>query len=439
MGGELGGAGDGGEGGRAPVALAFDDGFVKKASAVTGRALLVLIERPLDFRVAFGFPRRDLRWLTFDGNVIASVGTSDERALLDFAEHPSGSVSVLFASATGYTLARYDRDGSAVAETTIHDPEIDRDPPALVPGGPTGPIEPNTFDTGEVVAVGEEVAAAMRSGRHSVVAYRFELTRVGFSQKHRTLVVPAHMIYPVALTGGSYDTFGQLESQYAVHLAVDAEGTTYVAVQHPLVGGDMHLRVHEQVFGERLEGDPDAADLYVTRIGGDGRRLGTSVVGTALIDELYGMSAGDDSAFVTGRTEHWNESGTGFDAIVTRVAGSSGATELVEIDVQASDIAFDAITLPGGDPFVAGASGYTQNPRGASVSEDSAAFLARGAARFALTRGPRHNEARTLLSLGAGTLLVGGMRNGPGTHSGDADPSLVRAEGFLVEVGLTGD
>jgi hypothetical protein len=36
-------------------------------------------------------------------------------------------------------------------------------------------------------------------------------------------------------------------------------------------------------------------------------------------------------------------------------------------------------------------------------------------------------------------LLVGGMRNGPGTHSGDADPSLVRAEGFLVEVGLTGD
>jgi hypothetical protein len=436
-GGTAGSAGDGGEsgeGGRAPVALAFDDGFVKKVSAATGRTLLVLLERPLDFRVEFGFPRRELRWLTFDGELLARVGSSDERALVDFAEHPSGNVSLLFASVQGYTLVRHDADGSFVAETSIEDPEVDRDPPALVPGAPTGPIGPHTVDTGKVVAVGDELAAATRTGRHSVVAYRFQASNEGFSQTRRTLVVPAHAISPVGLTGGSYDTFGQLESQYTVYLAVDARGTTYVAVQHPLAGGNVHLRAHEQVFGERLVGDPDAADLYVTRIDRDGRRVGTSVVGTPLIDELYGMSAGDDSAFVIGRTEHWNESGTGFDAIVASVHGDSGATEVIELDVVRSDVAFDAAALAGGAPFVAGASDYVQNPHGASVSEESGGFVARGAERFALARGPRHNEARTLYALAENTLLVGGMRNGPGTHSGDADASLVRAEGFLVEL-----
>jgi hypothetical protein len=163
------------------------------------------------------------------------------------------------------------------------------------------------------------------------------------------------------------------------------------------------------------------------------------VVGTPLIDELYGMRADGDSAFVVGRTEHWNDSGTGFDAIVASVGGDSGATAVVEVDVVRSDIAFDAIASGAGEPLVAGASDYSQNPHGASVSEDSAGFLARGAERFALARGARHNEARTLFSLGADRLLVGGMRNGPGTHSGDADSSLVHAEGFLVEIELSGE
>jgi hypothetical protein len=43
-----------------------------------------------------------------------------------------------------------------------------------------------------------------------------------------------------------------------------------------------------------------------------------------------------------------------------------------------------------------------------------------------------------VVELGAGRVLVGGMLDGPGTHSGDSDPTLVRARGFLTEVSLGG-
>ncbi|AKU96104.1 hypothetical protein AKJ09_02768 [Labilithrix luteola] len=50
-----------------------------------------------------------------------------------------------------------------------------------------------------------------------------------------------------------------------------------------------------------------------------------------------------------------------------------------------------------------------------------------------LPDGPRHSEARGVVNLPDGRFLVTGMLDGPGTHSADGDPSLLRANGFLVE------
>ncbi|HEY0465431.1 MAG TPA: hypothetical protein VGC79_14550, partial [Polyangiaceae bacterium] len=241
--------------------------------------------------------------------------------------------------------------------------------------------------------------------------------------------------------GGSYDTFDAVQAQAMVHLAVDRAGTIYVAVQHPRINEAALPKAHAKVFGEVLVGDADAQDLYVTRIAPGGKRLGTTVVGSPEDDQLFGLRGGQDSALVIGRKEYWNEHGTGFDALVARLDGKTGALELRELNVKHSDLGFDAAPLADGSWLVTGASAWQQNPNGASVSEDSQAFLSHISedgelSAIALPNGRRHNEGRTLLPLGTGRWLVGGMTDGPGTHSGDADPSRVRASGFLRELRL---
>jgi len=87
---------------------------------------------------------------------------------------------------------------------------------------------------------------------------------------------------------------------------------------------------------------------------------------------------------------------------------------------------------------VAGFSGYTQNPAGASISEGANALLAQLDAegrllqRLALPAAPRHNQLRSL-SPWQGTWLLGGLADGPGTHSADTDPSLLRHDGYVRE------
>ena len=295
-------------------------------------------------------------------------------------------------------------------------------------------METLTRDAGRLEATGEGVMVAARNGRHSVIAYGYDdrLERVW-----RTLVVPGYPLYGIGLTGGTYDTFGQLACHTSVHVAVDDSGRGYVAVQHPHNGEQTLLKAHEQVFGETLEGDPDGLDLYVTRLNSaDGQRLGTSVVGTPEQDELYGLRAAHGSVLVSGRKEYPNETGTGFDALVARVDGSTGSVEVRELDVDRSDLAFDAALLEDDVWLVAGVSGYDQNPHGASISEASVAFVqlvpkTGAATALATPNGKRHNEARTLTQRLDGTWLVGGMHDGPGTHSADGDPSQLTAWGFV--------
>ena len=54
----------------------------------------------------------------------------------------------------------------------------------------------------------------------------------------------------------------------------------------------------------------------------------------------------------------------------------------------------------------------------------------------AFTNGKRHNEARTLTQRLDGTWLVGGMHDGPGTHSADGDSSQLTAQGLLGALGV---
>ncbi len=424
----------------APLRLELEGVFVRDAHELPAGGLVALLERPLSLRAMSIDPDRELAWLARDGSIRARVRAPAGHAVLDAAVHASGETTVLLASAYGFTLARHDADGVAFASTPVVDDAIATDPPALRPGEPSSPIEQVTHDVGRIAADGEGVVLATRTGRHSVIAYRagFEPNEKRFVVRSRTLVVPAHAIYPVGLTGGTYDVFGQLEAHYAVHVARAESGLAYLAVEHARLETGAMLRAHRQVFGEELVTDPDGLDVFVTRIEADGTRLGTSVVSTPDDDQLYGLRAIGDDAFALGRTEHWNEAGTGFDALVGRV-DPGGSVTVRTVAVDRGDVAFDVARAPDGGIVVVGASGYAQNPHGASITEESQAFArwlrADGAEiELPLPRAPRHNEARVVLRLGDGGLVVGGMQDGPGTHSADGDASALRARGFATEM-----
>ncbi len=102
------------------------------------------------------------------------------------------------------------------------------------------------------------------------------------------------------------------------------------------------------------------------------------------------------------------------------------------------DVLFDVAVLPGGRYLALGRTGYLQNPSGASISEAAQPLLAllnsdgSLAQNLGYTGGARHNQLTTIASRN-GRWLLGGMINGPGTHSGDADRKLIVADGFLRE------
>ncbi|MDX2024342.1 MAG: hypothetical protein SF187_29135 [Deltaproteobacteria bacterium] len=412
------------------------DGLYPLKALVQGRIFAVVLDRPLNLRTELGYPSRSIRWLKTDGAVIRSRGSSGMRYLLDAALHPSGEFTLLFATKDGSSLERTNETGEVLGVWDVQDPLIDTDLPQVPP--PAGPITKATYDTGRIAAQGEVVVLATRTGRNSVIAYR-----VGygggdaFSLLSRALVVPPLSIPPLGLTGGSYDTFGLVNAQYAVHLAVGPDGLIYVGVRYPDIATAQILKVHKAVFGETLMGDPDAWDSYVTRLSPAGGRLGTSVITTMGADELQSLRAVDGGAYVVGRTEHWNAQGTGFDVLVAKIDGGTGAVKTRELDVNAGDIAFDLLPLDENTVVVVGASGYAQNPNGLSITESSQGFARKWpevgeTTSLALPQGLRHNEARFVLGYGDAQLLIGGMLNGPGTHSADGDASLLRADGFLV-------
>lgn len=420
-----------------PEDLAVEGQFVREAWPLPRGRIELLVETPLSFRAEAIGPHRTLVSVGNDGAQKTLLDSTLDRSLLDVARHPSGERSAIFATDERFVLVRIGASGEVLGETEIDDPDYLTDPPIRPNMPDLPPREVLTRDAGRIEAHGEDVIAATRTGRHSVIAYRFRFADGAFTQAHRTLVVPAHGVIPVGLTGGSYDTFAQMEHEHSVYLAVDEEGLTYVGTVFRLGSTRGVRNAHEQVFGETLVGDPDGTDSYVTRLAADGTRLGTSVISTELPDEMYGLRAAKGAAFVLGRNETWNAEGTGHDAFVARVDAESGAVSVHTFDVRLGDIAFDAIPLPDGRLVVLGASGYTQNPHGASISDDATAFARVLAADGTFTDltipdTARQDIAYFGVALPDGRVLVAGMHDGPGTHTADGDLSLVYADGFLM-------
>lgn len=360
--------------------------------------------------------------------------------LLDFAQHPSGDISLVLSTATTLKLFRLDAKGVVRFEMPLTDDAAALDP--LLGGN--GPHNDNSLqpvlmhDAARLAPMGEDLGIVIRTGRNAVVAYRYRLGTGIYTLSWRTLVEPGTYLFGIFLINGSFDTMNQLDNHVRVFMDVNAEGNMAIAVVGDQGINSGAFSAHAEYFHEPVSA---IAGGLVTRLAPNGLRLGTTVVDTQQISEIHGLRATGSEFTLVGRvlTER-RADGTGWDAWLAMVNSSDGTLRQYRVlDIDRGDVLFDVALLSGGRLLVGGTTGYIQNPSGASISEDAQPLLAildsdgRLISRLSYPQGPRHNQLLSLNTNQVG-LFAAGMENGPGTHSNDSAPDQIAADGYIRQL-----
>jgi len=411
---------------------------------IGGNVVALLEERPTS--IFEDGPDRTLTLSQPDGRATQTYLPPAGWSLVDFAIHPSGEVSLVLTTAKAVRLVRLDRSGAVRTDQPFADPMAANDPffEYDVSVRDDGALQPVLMhDAARVAPLGDSLALVLRTGRNAVVAYRLDPDETAaYVLGWRTLVEPGSSIDGVFLSSGSFDTFGQLANHVGLRVDTDASGIIAVGLtESPF--RNFVFQAHAAYFGEPIAAQ---AGALVTRISGtDGRRLGSTVIDTGQSSELHGLRATARGFVLEGRVRTAVlPDGSGWDAWITAIASDGRVDAYRVVDVDRGDIFFDAVRLDDGRFVALGTTGYVQNPSGTSISEDTQPLLVLLGTdgtllqRISLADGPRQDQVRTIVSLDA-RWLIGGMRNGPGTHSGDGQPQLIAADGYLVETsGLPG-
>lgn len=402
----------------------------------SGRAGLVALDEQLLPLWEPG-PRRTLVLTPADGSAVRRVEAPADWSLVDVALHPSGDMTAVLTQGGRVRLWRLDAGGALRRNQAFADMLAPLDP-HFDEGGAydADALQPVlTQDAARVLPLGESVLLVLRTGLNAVVAYRLDDSADGYVRAWRTLVEPGSSIGGRFLTGGSHDVFDQLVNHAQFRADIGSDGTLAVGVVQGVYCSV--FEAHAWHFGEAVAATYGS---LVTRIAPDGRRLGCTAVATAQLSELHGLRAVPGGFMVVGRERSTRPpDGSGWNAFAARVGNDGGGGTVQLIDVDRGDVLFDIAALPQGGFVAVGSTGWVQNPGGASISEEASPLLVtlgpdgRLQQRLAMAAGPRHNQLRAVLRQGD-RWLVAGLRNGPGTHSGDADASLIRADGFVIRV-----
>jgi hypothetical protein len=400
---------------------------------------VVLLEERLTSIFVDG-PERMLAILQSDGHTVQPYLPPPGWSVVDFAVHPSGDISVILTTAREVRIVRLDPKGSIRSNQPFLDPAAPTDPFFNYAGGlkDDDALQPALMhDAARLAPLGESVAVVLRTGRNAIVAYRLDPDASGAYQcSWRTLVEPGSSIFAVGITSGSFDVFGQLQNHLRIFVDVDADAPATLAVgvvNAPMA--NFTFRAHAEYFSEPIAA---STGVLLTRVAtDDGRRLGSTVIDTHDVGELHGVRATPGGFVLVGRVlSEVRSDGSGWNAFTASVGRDGTAGPYSVVDVDRGDVSFDVAALPSGRYLALGTKGYVQNPSGASISEAAQPLLVvlnsdgSLAQNLGYTGGARHNQLTTIVPLN-GRWLLGGMINGPGTHSGDADRKLIVADGFL--------
>ncbi len=416
--------------------------------AITGQAVtkvrtagtvVALLEERLTSIFEDG-PQRTLAILQSEGHTLHPYMPPAGWSVVDFVVHPSGDVSTVLTTSKEVRIVRLDRNGSVRSDQSFLDPAAASDPFFDYAGGvrDNDALQPVLMhDAARLAPLNESLAVVLRTGRNAIVAYRLDPDVNGVYQPAwRTLIEPGSSILGIGITSGSFDVFGQLENHVRIYLDVDQAGTLAVGVVD-LPFFNFTFRAHAEHFGEPIAA---SVGVLLTRVASaDGRRLGSTAIDTHQSAELHAVRATPRGFVLVGRVlSEVRSDGTGWNAFTALVGQDGTPGPYSVIDVDRGDVLFDIAALPSGRYLALGTTGYVQNPTGASISEAAQPLLALLNADGTLVQnlgfpgGARHNQLSTVASLN-GHWLLGGMVNGPGTHSGDAQPELIVADGFLQE------
>jgi hypothetical protein len=400
---------------------------------------VVLLEERLTSIFEDG-PQRTLAILQNDGRTVQTYMPPAGWSVVDFAVHPSGDISTILTTAREVRIVRLDSTGSIRSDQPFLDPASPADPFFNYAQGlkDDDALQPALMhDAARLAPLGESLAVVLRTGRNAIVAYRLDPDASGAYQRAwRTLVEPGSSILLEGITSGSFDVFGQLQNHLRIFVDVDASATLAVGVVNAPMS-NYTFRAHAEYFGEPIAA---STGVLLTRVASaDGRRMGSTVIDTHDRAELHGVRATPGGFVVVGRVlSEVRSDGSGWNAYTALVGrdGTPGPYNVVDVD--RGDVLFDVAALPSGRYLALGTTGYVQNPSGESISEAAQPLLVllnsdgSLAQNLGYTGGARHNQLTTIASQN-GRWLLGGMVNGPGTHSGDADRGLIVADGFLRE------
>jgi hypothetical protein len=400
---------------------------------------IVLLEEQLTSIFVDG-PQRTLAILQSDGHTTNPYLPPPGWSLIDFAVHASGDISVILTTSREVRIVRLDPKVSIRSDQLFLDPAAPTDRFFNYAGGlkDDNALQPALMhDAARLAPLGESLAVVLRTGRNAIVAYRLDPDASGAYQRSwRTLVEPGSSILLVGITSGSFDVFGQLQNHIRIFVDVDANEPAALAVG--VVNAPMSnftFRAHAEYFSEPIAA---STGVLLTRVAtDDGRRLGSTVIDTHEIGELHGVRATPGGFVLVGRVlSEVRSDGSGWNAFAASVGRDGTPGPYSVVDVDRGDVLFDIAPLPSGRYLALGTTGYVQNPSGGSISEAAQPLLVllnsdgSLAQNLGYTGGARHNQLTTIAPLN-GQWLLGGMINGPGTHSGDADRKLIVADGFL--------
>ena len=387
-------------------------------------------------------PQRTLAILQSDRRTVHPYMSPPGWSVVDFAVHPSGDISVILTAATDVRIVRLDPNGSIRSDQSFLDPSAPIDPFFNYAGGikDDNSLQPALMhDAARLAPLDESLAVVLRTGRNAIVAYRLDPDSGGaYRRAWRTLVEPGTSILAEGITSGTFDVFGQLENHLRIYVDVDPDAPatlTVGVVNAPML--NFTFRAHAEYFSEPIEA---STGVLLTRVSSaDGRRLGSTVIDTHDRAELHGVRATPNGFVLVGRVlSEVRSDGGGWNAFFALVGRDGTPGPYSVVDVDRGDVLFDIVALPSGRYLALGTTGYVQNPSGASISEAAQPLLVLLNSDGSLAQnigyigGARHNQLTTIASL-KGRWLLGGMMNGPGTHSGDADHELIVADGFLRE------
>lgn len=381
--------------------------------------------------------------------IVSSAGVvwspAESERLVDACRHPSGAWSGVVVDGTGH-VALVHGDGAGLRDrTALADPALADDPRAWL-GAPKGGLRLGPFsETGvRIAADGEDVAIGLVSEDFAYLVYRAVRATSGFVVSPHVLVSPAAPPNAILPIGGSYDVFGATLSPWALPIAVAPDGRAFVAGH---LDGSRVTR-HETALGQRLELLRDVlyprertVDVLAAAVDRDGKVAFTTVTGTPDVeDEVFGVAASSTRFAVLGRSRReLGRDNTELHGMVAELARDGARLGTTTIDAPGSAIVQVGVYEETNEAtlWLGGSEGWAQNPSGRSVYQNGTAMLSRlegGMPRTVVRVTPPatsgHAELRAM-ARASGKLWLGGHENGPLTHTGDADASLVRADGFL--------